>query len=141
MIRYPQEIAAGKVSDELVMNLDFAPTLLDYAGVAIPEEMQGLTLRNLMKGEQEQNWRKSVYYHYYEFPHGWHKVKQHYGVRTERYKLIHFYNDIDAWELYDLDDDPNELNNLYENPDYANLIDELKIELTRLREQYQEVEM
>ena len=141
LVRYPQEIAAGKVADELVLNLDFAPTFLDYAGVAIPEEMQGLTLRNLMKGEQEQNWRKSVYYHYYEFPHGWHKVKQHYGVRTERYKLIHFYNDIDAWELYDLDVDPNELNNLYENPDYTSVIDELKIELTRLRNQYQEVEI
>ena len=141
VVRYPKEIAAGTVVDELVMNLDFAPTFLDYAGVDIPGEMQGLSLRGLMKGEQQQDWRKSVYYHYYEYPHGWHNVKQHYGVRTERYKLIHFYNDIDAWELYDLDVDPNELNNLYENPDYADLIDELKIELARLRKQYKEVEL
>ena len=141
VVRYPKEITLGTVADELVMNLDFAPTFLDYAGVDIPDEMQGLSLRGLMKGEQQQDWRKSVYYHYYEYPHGWHNVKQHYGVRTERYKLIHFYNDIDAWELYDLDVDPNELNNLYENPDYADLIDELKIELARLRKQYKEVEL
>ena len=141
IIRFPQEIAAGGVIDELVMNLDFAPTFLDYAGITIPEEMQGLSLRSLMKGEHQENWRDAVYYHYYEYPHGWHNVKQHYGVRTERYKLIHFYNDIDAWELYDLETDPHEVNNLYENPDYASIIDELKIELASLRRQYKEVDI
>jgi len=103
--------------------------------------MQGLSLRSLMKGEHQENWRDAVYYHYYEYPHGWHDVKQHYGVRTERYKLIHFYNDIDAWELYDLETDPNEVNNLYENPDYASIIDELKIKLASLRRQYKEVDI
>ena len=140
MVRYPPEISPGKVVDELVMNLDFAPTILDYAGVEIPDEMQGVSLRNLMAGEQQPGWRKSVYYHYYEYPHGWHNVKRHYGVRTDRYKLIHFYNDIDAWELYDLMLDPNELNNLYDNPDYSKIVDELKVELARLREQFLEVE-
>ena len=89
VMRYPREIDAGQVTEELVMNIDFAPTFLDYAGVQIPEEIQGESLRRLVSGGV-QDWRKSVYYHYYEYPHGWHKVKKHYGVRTVRYKLIHF---------------------------------------------------
>ncbi len=78
-----------------------------------------------------------MYYHYYEFP-GAHSVKRHYGIRTKRYKLIHFYNDIDAWELYDLQKDPAELNNLYDNSGYGNIVNELKAELERLRKQYGE---
>ena len=76
-----------------------------------------------------------MYYHYYEYP-AWQMVKRHYGVRTHRYKLIHFYHDIDAWELYDLQKDPNELNNVYHEPDYANIVKQLKAELGRLRKQY-----
>jgi len=78
-----------------------------------------------------------MYYHYYEYP-AVHSVKRHYGVRTERYKLIHFYHDIDEWELYDLEEDPNELNNVYGNPAYADVVRELKAELKQLREQYKD---
>ncbi len=77
-----------------------------------------------------------MYYHYYEYPHGWHTVKRHYGIRTNRYKLIHFYNDIDQWELYDLETDPNEMNNIYNLPDNKDLIDSLKEKLGDLQHQY-----
>jgi arylsulfatase A-like enzyme len=138
MIRYPAEIEAGQVSDDLVMNLDFAPTFLDFAGVDVPEEMQGVSLRPLMEGAKPDNWRDAVYYHYYEYPHGWHKVKQHYGVRTDRYKLIHFYNDIDVWELYDLQKDPHELNNVYGQPEYAEVQAKLYEKLKELQQQYKD---
>ena len=89
----------------------------------------------LLKGEDPATWRKSLYYHFYEYP-AEHMVKRHYGVRTERYKLIHFYNDIDSWELYDLKEDPQEMHNLYGKAEYAPVIKELKAELWRLQEQY-----
>lgn len=134
--RFPQAIPAGQVNEDLVLNLDFAPTFLDFAGVDIPQEFQGQSLRSVLAGETPEDWRKSVYYHYYEYPHGWHDVKQHYGVRTDRYKLIHYYDDIDAWELYDLKEDPNELNNLINDSEHQDLIEELKVELARLRKEY-----
>ncbi|MCK5269450.1 MAG: DUF4976 domain-containing protein, partial [Sedimentisphaerales bacterium] len=81
------------------------------------------------------DWRTSVYYHYYEYP-GYHMVKRHYGVRTRRYKLMHFYDDIDAWEMYDMKKDPDELNNVYSNPAYAKVVRKMKTELKRLREHY-----
>jgi len=136
MVRFPGEISPGSKSEKMALNLDFAPTLLDYAGVKIPDEMQGQSLRPILDGDNPENWRESMYYHYYEYPHGWHEVKKHYGIRTARYKLIHFYDDIDAWELYDLQEDPNELNNLIENPDKQELIAELKIHLKELMMQY-----
>jgi arylsulfatase A-like enzyme len=135
MIRYPEKIKAGQVNKNLVMNLDIAPTLLEAAGVSVPKNMQGRSLLSLI-GNPEQGWRNSVYYHYYEFPYGAHKVKKHYGVRTDRYKLIHFYNDIDEWELYDLQNDPRELNNLYGKKDFKALTDTLKRELNKLRKHY-----
>jgi len=135
LVRYPREIRAGAVNDDIVLNLDFGPTFLDYAGVDKPDEMQGESMRKVLRGRTPRSWRKSMYYHYYEYP-GWHMVKRHYGVRTERYKLIHFYHDIDAWEFYDLKKDPDELNNLYENPAYANIIKRLKFELRRLQKKY-----
>ena len=133
--RIPGEVQGGSEMHEMVLNLDLAPTFLDYAGVEIPDEMQGQSWRKLVNGEDD-NWRKSLYYHYYEYPHGWHYVKRHYGVRSDRYKLIHFYNDIDAWELFDLESDPDELNNLYGDVAYAAIQSELEGELKRLRDIY-----
>jgi len=135
LVRYPAKIKDGLVSDDMVLNLDFAPTFLDFAGVDVPNEMQGESLKQILTGNTPKNWRKSMYYHYYEYP-AVHMVKRHYGVRTERYKLIHFYYDIDAWELYDLKKDPHELNNVYENPGYGDIVKKLKIELERLRKYY-----
>ena len=136
VIRYPNIIPAGQVSDNIVLNLDFAPTFLDLAGVQVPEEMQGKSLKPLFPGKEQKDWRNSMYYHYYEYPHGWHDAKRHYGIRTERYKLIHFYNDIDQWELYDLLKDPDELNNIYNETENRELIDSLKNELRELQLQY-----
>lgn len=135
LVRYPKEIKAGSVNDDLVQNLDFAPTFLDFAGIDKPADMQGRSLRPLLRGRTPKRWRKSIYYHYYEYP-AVHSVKRHYGVRTERYKLIHFYHDIDEWELYDLRKDPDELNNVYSDPEYRNVVKELKAELKRLRKEY-----
>jgi len=120
-----------------VLNIDLAPTFLDYAGAAVPAEIQGASLRPLLAGRAPAGWRQSIYYHYYEHP-GWHMVKKHYGVRTQRYKLIHFYDDIDAWEFYDLQEDPREMHNLYGDPASASIIAELKTELQRLRAYYRE---
>ena len=120
---------------ELVQNIDYAPTFLELAGVKVPEDIQGLSLVPLLKGERPENWRKSLYYHFYEYP-AEHMVKRHYGVRTERYKLIHFYNDIDEWELYDLQADPTEMRNIYGQPGTEDIVKELKTELTALQEQY-----
>ncbi len=136
MLRYPKDVKAGQVAGAMVLNLDFAPTFLDYAGVKAPADMQGESFRAIARGVKPENWRTSIYYHYYEYPHGWHNVKRHYGVRTERYKLIHFYNDIDAWELYDLQKDPHELNNVIDDPDYTAIVKKLKLELNRLRQKY-----
>ncbi len=135
LVRYPKEIKAGSVSDDIVLNLDFAPTFLDFSGVAKPADMQGASLRPVLTGNTPKDWRESMYYHYYEYP-AVHSVKRHYGVRTRRYKLIHFYYDIDEWELYDLEKDPNELNNVYDDTAYAGVVKELRRELKRLRKQY-----
>jgi arylsulfatase A-like enzyme len=140
LVRYPPEIKPGTVSDEIALNIDFAATLLDYAGVKPPREIQGASLRSILRGRPPGDWRQSMYYHYYEYGDegkgGWHRVHRHYGVRTRRYKLIRFYNGIDAWELYDLEKDPHELNNVYGNAAYTDVVERLKAELTRLRAQY-----
>ncbi len=99
--------------------------------------MQGRSLRPVLRGRTPEDWRKSMYYHYYEYP-AVHSVKRHYGVRTERYKLIHFYHDIDEWELYDLKTDPDELRNVYADPQYVDIVKDLKAELTRLRAEYKD---
>lgn len=120
---------------ELVQNIDYAPTFLELAGVEIPDDIQGESLLPLLRGERVKSWRESLYYHFYEYP-GEHAVKRHYGVRTERYKLIHFYDDIDVWELYDLKRDPSEMNNIYGKRETEKITKELKAELERLRTQY-----
>lgn len=136
LIRYPLRVSGGLVSDEMVMNLDLTPTILESAGIEVPSDLQGKSLLPLMSKAPEKDWRSAVYYHYYEYPYGWHNVKKHYGIRTDRYKLIHFYNDIDEWELYDLQTDPGEINNIYNNPEHQSLVDSLKQELYKLKEHY-----
>lgn len=120
---------------EMVQNIDYGPTFLDLAGVKVPEDMHGVSLVPLLKGEHPADWRTSLYYHFYEYP-AEHSVKRHYGVRTERYKLIHFYNDIDVWELYDLQEDPTEMHNLYGQAEYESIAEDLKKEILKLQEQY-----
>jgi arylsulfatase A-like enzyme len=128
-------IQKGEIS-ELVQNIDYAPTFLDMAGVEIPQQMQGRSLKPLLMNNKKQPWRKAIYYHYYEFPNE-HMVKKHYGIRTDRYKLIHFYDDIDEWEFYDLQNDPDEMNNLIRSEQWVSLIDSLKTELVGLQEFYE----
>jgi len=135
LIRYPGKIKPGSVSSDMVLNLDFAPTFLNLAGVPKPDYMQGTSLVPLFDGKTPNDWRKSVYYHYYEYP-GWHAVKRHYGIRTERYKLIHFYYDVDEWELYDLEKDPNEMKSVYNDPAYQQVKDSLTVQLRQLQEKY-----
>jgi len=135
VMRYPREIQAGRIAEEMVLNLDFAPTFLDYAGVQIPLEMQGTSLRSLAGNKMYESWRTEMYYHYYEYPHGWHDVQMHYGIRTERYKLIHFYN-IDKWELYDLQEDPHEINNIYDDPAHQVIVRDLHKQLKNLQQKY-----
>ncbi|MEL7589315.1 MAG: sulfatase [Prolixibacteraceae bacterium] len=135
LIRYPAEIGAGAVNETMVQNLDFAPTFLELAGVEKPDNMQGRSLIPLLRGHTPADWKKAVYYHYYEYP-GFHAVKRHYGIRTERYKLIHFYYDIDEWELYDLKKDPDEMLNVYHEPAYAPVKDSLIQQLRLLQTQY-----
>ena len=137
LIRYPKEIKPGSVCSNFVMNMDYAPTFLDFAGVDIPDDIQGESLKPLLSGHKPPDWRKSMYYHYYEYPHGWHKVHKHYGIRTERYKLIYFY-DMDYWELFDLQKDVHEMNNIYEEMKNSQLVDSLKQELTALKIKYKD---
>lgn len=135
IMRLPKGFDRRGDIDQLVQNIDYAPTFLELAGAPVPEDIHGQSLLPLLKGENPTDWRKSLYYHFYEYP-AEHSVKRHYGVRTERYKLIHFYNDIDVWELYDLQEDPKEMHNLYGQPKYEPVVAELKAELKRLQEQY-----
>ena len=135
MIKNPRIIEAGTTSDAMVMNVDFAPTLLDMAGLEIPSEMQGKSFKGVFEGD-EKNKRKSVYYHYYEYPI-WHKVQPHYGIKTDRYKLMHFYYTMDEWELYDLKTDPAEMKNIYSEAS-PELIASLKKELQKLRKEYKD---
>jgi arylsulfatase A-like enzyme len=141
LMRYPREIKPGTVNEDLVQDLDYAPTFLDYAGVKPPDFMQGASLRALATGPAPSTWRSSVYYHYYEYPLS-HRVAPHYGVRTRRYKLIRFYDPqaAEGWELYDLEKDPHELRNVYSDAAYAEKLAELKTELQRLRQHYDDTD-
>jgi arylsulfatase A-like enzyme len=134
LMRYPKEIDPGTVVNELIQNLDFAPTFLDYAGVEIPAEMQGESFRKIVSGEKSE-WRDAIYYTYYEYP-SVHMVKRHYGVRTDRYKLMHFYYDIDEWEMYDLEKDPREMKNIYDDPDYSEVKELMHSRLVEMRDKY-----
>ncbi|MBK1877446.1 sulfatase family protein [Pelagicoccus mobilis] len=148
--RLPGNIPAGSHTEALCANIDFAPTLLSYAGLPVPEEMQGKGFRSILEtGKQPEGWRESVYYRYWMHLNGHHNPG-HFGVRTDRYKLIFIYGlplgssgAVDrqtpaGWEFYDLEKDPNEINNSYNNPEYRAVIEELKLELLRLKDEYQD---
>jgi arylsulfatase A-like enzyme len=134
IVRWPGVVKPGSENKDLVQNLDFAETFCEIAGAPIPADMQGASLVPLLKGETPKDWRKSIYYHYYEYPQP-HRVERHYGVRTDRYKLIHYYRP-DEWELFDLQKDPGEHKSVYSDPAYAGVVKELKAEIDRLRELY-----
>ena len=150
LIRYPKEIAPGTVNSDIVMNLDFAPLFLDFAGVATPSYMQGESFRSNLKGQTPTDWRKSMYYRYWMNDDNDHHVTAHYGIRTERYKLVYYYAQPlgmkgvnksalePEWELYDLQNDPAEMNNIYKTPANKNLIIQLKKELLQLKEKYED---
>ncbi|NNF26518.1 MAG: sulfatase [Gemmatimonadetes bacterium] len=132
--RWPGRIEPGTRVPQMIQNIDYAPTFLDLAGQPIPGDVQGESLVDLMAGRTPPDWRRSVYYHYYEFPQP-HRVAPHYGVRTERYKLVHYYG-TGEWELFDLQEDPGEMRSVFDDPGRAELVAELKDELRRLRLQY-----
>jgi len=139
VVRWPGTVAPGGTDAHLVQNLDFAPTFLEVAGIEIPDAMQGQSLVPLLRGEElsKGEWRDSIYYRYFEV--GIHAVPPHYGVRTERYKLI-YYHDLKEWEMFDLERDPDELESCFDAPEYAVVQGELELELQRLREVYGDVE-
>ena len=134
LVKWPGKVKLGTVNSDLVSNLDFAQTFLDIAGVEQPKDMQGASLVPVLKGKTPSDWRKTHYYHYYEFP-GWHMVHRHEGVYDGRYKLMYFY-DIKEWELYDLESDPKEMKNQYNNPEFASQVTRLKGELEALRKKH-----
>ena len=145
ILRFPREVAAGSVNKDMVLNVDFAQTFLDYAGVAAPEHMQGRSFRPALRGQTPADWRQSMYYRYWMHADGCHNACAHYGIRTHRHKLICYYGDDCGqaganpdprpveWELFDLEKDPREMNNLYAHPDCQGLIRELKAHLHRLQ--------
>lgn len=146
VVRYPREISAGQVSKHMVLNVDFAPVFLDYAGIATPEFMQGVSFRAILEGRNPEGWRNSMYYRYWMHMSE-HNVYAHYGVRTDQYKLIYYYADAlgssgatdepkkPEWELFDLKKDPYEMINVYNDPDYEHVVQVLKQELDRLQQE------
>lgn len=149
LVRYPGGAGPGSVNQDMVLNIDFAPTLLDLAGAPVPRDMQGLSFRPLLGGRTPRQWRSSMYYRYWmHLAHF--NIPAHYGVRTRRHKLIHYYGQscgakgaIDQattpeWEMFDLEKDPHEVKNVYSDPAYRKDVKELKAELARLRRQYRD---
>lgn len=145
LMRYPAGIKAGSVNRDIVLNIDFAETFLDYAGLKAPADMQGRSFRANVEGHTPKDWRKGMYYRYWMHNDGDHHVPGHYGIRTDRWKLIYYYGkplgmtgahppDTEAaWELYDLRHDPREMKNLYPDAKYGRVVRELKGELERLQ--------
>jgi arylsulfatase A-like enzyme len=133
LVRWPGRIRPGATTGAMVQNIDFAPTLLDVAGVSAAEPMHGVSLLPLLK-DPVTPWQRDLYYHFYENP-GFHGVARHYGVHTGRYKLVHYYRK-GEWELFDLEDDPAEQQNRYGQPGYAAVTRDLEARLAALRAQY-----
>jgi len=138
LIKWPNVIKSGITNTQMVQNLDFAQTFLEAAGITPPEDMQGESLLPLFKGQSE-GFRDAVYYHYYEYP-SIHMVKRHYAIVTEEYKLIHFYNDVDEWELYDREKDPNEIHNVFGDPAYEDVVKNMKKRLIEIQKYYKDFE-
>ena len=144
VVRYPHEIAPGTESDDMVLNVDFAPLFLELAGIEAPSEFQGRSFRGVLRDETPDDWRQAMYYRYWMHK-AHHNVYAHYGLRTHCHKLIYYYNDaldqpgaVDEtyepeWELFDLEKDPCELNSVYDDPEYADLVRELTDQMHRLQ--------
>lgn len=149
VMQYPRAIQANTVSDDIIINNDFAPTLLDFANIEPKEEMQGESFKPICFGHTPENWRESMYYRYWEHLTE-HNVCAHYGIKTDQYKLIYYYGDPSdvkgaipektepEWELFNLANDPLEMNNVYDDPAYSQVISELKKELHRWQTYYKE---
>jgi len=137
IVHWPEGVEAGSVNKHLVQNLDLAPTILDLAGSEVPAYMQGRSLLPLLQGENPTDWRDAVYYHYYEGPPRVHQVARHYGIRTDRYTLVH-YPDDDEWELFDLETDPEQLQSVYNEPEYTSIQQGLKSRIDELQSQYED---
>ena len=137
IIKWPGVTKPGSRNKKLIQNLDYAETFLEMAGAPVPGDMQGRSLVPLLKGQNPDDWRKSIYYHYYEYP-SVHMVPRHYGIRTQRYKLMHFYQFGEEWELYDLKNDPDELTNLYDKSEHAQLLNRMKKRLAKLQQHYED---
>ncbi|MFC7679025.1 sulfatase [Paenibacillus sp. GCM10028914] len=145
VVKYPRSIKPGSVTDAMSLNVDFAQTFLDYAGIAAPSDMQGHSLRTVLEGATPDDWRTAMYYRYWMHLDDHHNVYSHYGIRTRQYKLIYYYaealgtagskdeNRPPEWELFDLAKDHYEMNNVYGNPDYAEIAEQLKEELASLQ--------
>jgi len=145
LMRYPGAIRPGSVNREIVLNVDFAPMFLDYAGVKPSADMQGRTFRRNLEGSTPGDWRKAMYYRYWMHNDNDHHVPAHYGIRTDRWKLIYYYGKVlgmkgaqppdtaPEWELFDLMYDPREMKNLYNDPKHASRVRELKSQLARLQ--------
>ena len=131
MVRYPKMIKPESVNNDIITNIDFAPTLLELANIDTTQKMQGESFVPILEGDTPNDWKQAMYYHYYEFPY-WHHVQPHYGIRTQKYTLAHFYYNIDVWELYDLEKDPQQMNNVINDPQYASVVSELKEQLKDL---------
>jgi arylsulfatase A-like enzyme len=150
VMRYPAEIVPGTANQDMICNVDFAPLFLDVAGIDIPAEMQGRSFRSMFAGQTPDNWREALYYRYWMHK-AHHNVYAHYGIRTHDFKLIYYYSDslgqegaIDEtyepeWELFDLKQDPYELNNVYHDPAYGETVKALTHELHRLQDAYGDV--
>ncbi|MEW4922698.1 sulfatase [Algibacter sp. 2305UL17-15] len=136
MVKYPKLVKAGSVNEDIITNIDFAPTLLDLANIKTTQQMQGKSFKSMLSGTTPKDWEQAMYYHYYEFPY-WHHVQPHYGIRTQKYTLAHFYYNIDVWELYDLEKDPQQMNNVINDPEYANVVVALKSQLKDLMATYE----
>jgi arylsulfatase A-like enzyme len=135
-VKWPGVTNPRTVNTDMVQNIDFAETFLDMAGLTIPNDMQGKSLVPLLQENTPADWRKSIYYHYYEYP-GAHSVQRHNGVRTDRYKLINYY-ELGEKELFDLEADPQEMKSVFNDPEYAVIQTSLENELKRLKAKYQD---